>query len=381
MSSSRRAGQIVKRGERRWLVRVYRGTDAAGRRRYRNATVNGTKRDAQERLNEMLRDGEAGVEPSTLSLSAYLDRWLAESVAPRVRPRTLQDYRRFLDAYVRPELGDRRLARLTTLDLQSLYTKIGEEASAHAVVHTHRPLSAALRQAVAWKMLRRNPAEGVKVPREPRRGMCVLSPDEVVRFQTEAAKHPRGFIFTFSIVTGFRPGEVQGLAWSDCDLRAGTIAVRRSVAWLEAGRWEFGDPKTPQSRRTIPLPSSVAEALRRHRRDQLAFRSRQLERGRVGANHDLVFPSRTGEPLYGPNLSKRVLKPILAAAELDMRFRWYDCRHTCATLLLAAGENPKVVSERLGHATVAFTLDRYAHVLPGMQEGASERLEDLLFGA
>ena len=95
---------------------------------------------------------------------------------------------------------------------------------------------------------------------------------------------------------------------------------------------------------------------------------------------DLVFASQTGAPLDGQNLAYRTLKPILKAAGLPRKFRWYDCRHTCATLLLAACENPKVVSERLGHATVAFTLDRYAHVLPGMQESASEHLERILYG-
>ncbi len=98
-------------------------------------------------------------------------------------------------------------------------------------------------------------------------------------------------------------------------------------------------------------------------------------------DRDLVFANETGGPLDGQNLAYRTLKPILKAAGLPARFRWYDCRHTCATLLLAAGENPKVVSERLGHATVAFTLDRYAHVLPGMQERATNRLEEILFGA
>jgi integrase len=103
--------------------------------------------------------------------------------------------------------------------------------------------------------------------------------------------------------------------------------------------------------------------------------------GSGGANRiGRVFASQTGAPLDGQNLAYRTLKPILKAAGLPRKFRWYDCRHTCATLLMAAGENPKVVSERLGHATVAFTLDRYAHVLPGMQESASEHLERILYG-
>ncbi len=117
--------------------------------------------------------------------------------------------------------------------------------------------------------------------------------------------------------------------------------------------------------------------LRAHRVAQASYR---LETKAKYHDLDLVFASRTGAPLDGQNLAYRTLKPILKAAGLPRKFRWYDCRHTCATLLLAAGENPKVVSERLGHATVAFTLDRYAHVLPGMQESASEHLERILYG-
>ncbi len=154
--------------------------------------------------------------------------------------------------------------------------------------------------------------------------------------------------------------------------------MRRSLVHLKGGQWEIGEPKTRQSRRTIPLPRSVARELAAHRAAQAAHR---LRVGTKYQDHDLVFASETGGPLDGQNLAYRTLKPILRTARLSANFRWYDCRHTCATLLLAAGENPKVVSERLGHATVAFTLDRYAHVLPGMQERAANLLEEFLFGA
>jgi integrase len=208
--------------------------------------------------------------------------------------------------------------------------------------------------------------------------MCVLSAEEVARFQAEAPKYPNGFVLTFTLATGMRPGEVQALQWGDCDLGAGSATVQRSLVHLKGGRWEFGEPKTRQSRRTIPLPRSVARDLAAHRASQAAYR---LQIRREYEDHDLVFAGRTGTPLDGQNVANRTLKPILEAAGLPRRFRWYDCRHTCATLLLAAGENPKVVSERLGHATVAFTLDRYAHVLPGMQERATERLEGILYGS
>ncbi|MBW2230974.1 MAG: site-specific integrase, partial [Deltaproteobacteria bacterium] len=168
------------------------------------------------------------------------------------------------------------------------------------------------------------------------------------------------------------------LRWQDTDLDAGTVTIHQTLVHLEKGKWQFGTPKTPQSRRTIPLPISVLNQLRTHRVAQAKHR---LKMGEAYTDLDLVFASELGGPSDAQNLAYRVLKPALKAAGLPKEFRWYDCRHTCATLLLAAGENAKVVSERLGHATVAFTLDRYAHVMPGMQEQASEKLEAMLFGS
>ena len=373
------AGQIIKRGDNKWLVRIYLGADpGTGKRRYHSHSVNGTKKDAQRYRTAALRERDLGtfVEPARMDLNGYLDRWLNDAVKPRVRARTLQDYRRYLD-YVRCLLGNRRLDQITSLDIQAAYTKIGEDVSAHAVVHCHRTLRDAFGQAVKWSILARNPTDGVSVPAEPRREMCVLTPEEAMCFQAECRKHDRGLVFSFTVATAMRPGEVLGLRWQDCDLTSGAITVQQSLATLRGGKWEIGEPKTHQSRRTIPLPKSVTRDLIAHRAAQAEHRLRF--RG-VYEDLDLVFASPNGRPLNPDNLSRRTLKPVLKSAGLPRRFRWYDCRHTCATLLLAAGENPKVVSERLGHTKVAFTLDRYGHVLPGMQEKAADRLEQILFG-
>ncbi|WP_051344095.1 tyrosine-type recombinase/integrase [Alicyclobacillus herbarius] len=93
----------------------------------------------------------------------------------------------------------------------------------------------------------------------------------------------------------------------------------------------------------------------------------------------MVFTSENGEPIHKRNLIRRHFKPILKAAGLPENIRLYDLRHTCATLLLAAGENPKIVSERLGHASVNMTLNRYSHVLPDMQKSAADKLQWMLF--
>lgn len=149
------------------------------------------------------------------------------------------------------------------------------------------------------------------------------------------------------------------------------------MIWRKGGGFYFSEPKTPKSRRTIPLPASVTRALIEHRRKQMETR---LKAGSDYQNNDLVFATGAGTPIMLRNLVRRHFKPALTRAGLPASIRFYDLRHTCETLLLAAGENPKVVSERLGHASVVLTLDTYSHVLPSMQQAATEKLENMLFG-
>lgn len=170
-----------------------------------------------------------------------------------------------------------------------------------------------------------------------------------------------------------------GCPWSDVDLDAGLVTVLRSLIWksYKSGDWYFGEPKTPRSRRRLPLPTSVTTALKVHKRRQAEER---LKAGAAYKNLDLVFATSEGQPLIRLNVIQKHFKPILKRAKLPETLRLYDLRHSCATLLLAANENPKVVSERLGHSSITLTMDIYSHVLPDMQQAATEKLEKMLFG-
>ncbi|MGI8670276.1 MAG: site-specific integrase [Aridibacter sp.] len=144
----------------------------------------------------------------------------------------------------------------------------------------------------------------------------------------------------------------------------------------KGGGFIFSEPKTSKSRRSIPLSNEALTSLRTHRKRQLENR---LKLGASFENLDLIFPSELGTPIQHRNLVRRYFKPILKKAELP-NIRLYDLRHTTATLLLSAGENPKVVSERLGHASVVLALDTYSHVLPTMQQDATKKLGNILYG-
>jgi integrase len=368
-------GQLIERGEDRWLVRVYAGRDSRGRRNYVNQTVRGSKKEAQRVLTKLLgaRDSGTLVRASRETVRAYLERWLDTWAKPRLRIRTHQSYRWLMERYVLPVLGDLRLSQLTPADIQHLYNRMAEGGlSTRTIRYTHSVLRSALVQAVRVNLIVRNPADLTEPPRLVRREMKALGPVEAAAF-LKAARDDRWYAFWLLLLTsGLRPGEALGLKWSDLD--GSRIRVQRVLVPGSRGRWRLEEPKTAKSRRVVALPESVARGLQAHRRQQAEER---LRAGELYQDHGLVFATSTGTP---PNYRGLVLShfdPILKRAGLPPH-RPYDLRHSAATLLLAMGEHPKVVSERLGHSSVTITLDTYSHVLPDMQERAAARLDALL---
>jgi integrase len=372
------AGQINKRNENTWLVRIFLGRDAGGKRLYMNKTIHGTKKDAQKYLTAKLREKDLGVliEPALMSLNEYLDKWFEEIAKPRLRESTFNQYVWIAKSYIRKELGLIRLADVQAYQVQKCYGELKKQGlSPRTIRYTHNVLSSAMKQAVKWKMIIQNPCELCDLPRQEKKEMLCLSPEQTKKFLTVAKENKWFAMFLTVIETGMRPEEYFGLQWKDIDFEHKQISVRRAAIEKKGGGFSFTEPKTKKSRRKIPISISVSTALKTHRRNQLE------ERMRIATyykDYDLVFASETGTPLQRKNLTDRHFKPLLKKAELP-NIRLYDLRHTTATLLLSAGENPKVVSERLGHASIVLTLDTYSHVLPTMQEAATEKLEKIMF--
>jgi len=221
----------------------------------------------------------------------------------------------------------------------------------------------------------RNPADLVELPRQSRREMKALSPEEAGRFLEAAAEDRWAVLFAIALKTGMRPEEYLGLQWKDIHLQRGTVTVQRALVWRNGQQWRFGEPKTSRSRRSIPIATSLTQALIEHKRRQAEER---LKAGPAYQNLDLVFATKDGGPLMRRNLVRRHFKPILKRAGLDESLTLYGLRHSCATLLLTANVNPKVVSERLGHSSITMTLDVYSHVLPTMEWEASDKLEKII---
>jgi integrase len=372
---ARKVGQIIARGDRRWLIRVYLGRDReTNKRNYHNRTIHGSMREAQSYLTRKLRERELGrdLEGAKITLNEYLDRWLETAVRPRVRPKTFQDYQGMLHRYVRPILGERVLAGLRPLDLQTMYLQMTERGlSARTVRYAHVVVKSAMQQAVRWRLLLENSADRLKVPQQQRNEMRALTVDQARTFLKAVEGTKYGPVLAVALTTGMRPSEYLGLKWQDIDWARQTISIVRSIRRLN-GKWCFSDTKRSRSRRPIKLQGWIVARLR-------DLQTKASAHDLCPEGHDLVFKAPSGQPINADYLAKH-FRSILDLAGLP-RIRLYDLRHSAATIALAAGVSPKVVSEQLGHASTAFTLDTYAHVLPHMQDEAAARVEAMLFRA
>jgi integrase len=226
---ARKVGQIIARGDRRWLIRVYLGRDHETKKRnYHNRTIHGSMREAQAYITRKLRERDLGrdLEGAKITLNEYLDRWLETAIRPRVRPKTFQDYQGMLHQYVRPVLGQRVLAGLRPLDLQEMYRHMTERClSARTIRYAHVLVKGAMQQAVRWRLLIENPADGLKVPQQVRNEMRSLTIERARALlkATEGTKY--GPVLALALTTGMRPSEYLGLKWQDIDWARQRLAL------------------------------------------------------------------------------------------------------------------------------------------------------------
>ena len=225
----------------------------------------------------------------------------------------------------------------------------------------------ALVTAVRWGLVIRNVAEAVDRPTVPKHEITPLDVEQAKKFLEAAESDRLHSLYVLALTTGCRQGELFGLEWSDIDLKAGTLMVRRTLVEL-SGKITTNEPKTAKGRRLIELPGMAVESLWQHK-------AKLMVEGL--ASCPFVFPDSEGNHLRRQNVLRRSFQPILKRTGLkDVRF--HDLRHSSATLLLSAGVHPKVVQERLGHSQIGVTMDTYSHVLPTMQREASGKLDGLL---
>jgi len=382
----RPTGHIRQRSPKSFEVRYSLGTDkATGKPRYATATVSGTRKEAERELRRRLRSIDTGehVDPNRITVAKWLADWLS-TVRGEVAPKSFERYTEVVDGYLTPALGNLPLSKLTPSNIQKAYNdwaiggrrdcKTGPLAP-RTRRHIHRILGAALARAVEHQVLARNPADVLRkrLPKVERRPMAVFSAEQTTRFLVSIRHTHTYWPVLMALTTGMRRGEILALRWKNVDLDRASLRVVESVEQTKAGI-RFKAPKTERAR-AVALPAFAVEELRRLKRLQAEF---LLQLGVRQTGETLVCCREDGGVLQPTSLTHQFTYLMKRSPDLP-RLRFHDLRHSHATQLLVEGIHPKVVQERLGHSSIAITLDLYSHVAGTLQEDAAARL-DVAFG-
>jgi integrase len=376
-------GHVRRRGDM-WAVVVDLPRDpVTGKRKQKWHSGFRTKKEADKALTDILSrlDQGAYVEPTKQTLAAFMDEWLA-GTKRTLRPSTFATYEMIVRAHVKPRLGSLPLQSLTAARLNAVYADLlsggrrdGKGGLSPATVrYVHAVIRKALSDAVRWNLLTRNVADAADPPRASRAPIRTWSAREVQAFLAHVQTDRLYAAYFLAATTGMRRGEVLGLRWQDVDLEAGRVSVVRSLTVVGGYEMHISEPKTAKGRRSVALDDQTVKALKGHRERQMLERALQ---GDEYADEDLVFCHEEGTPVHPDSFSDAFWRHV-KAANLP-RIRFHDLRHTHATLALAAGVHPKVISERLGHASVTITLDTYSHAIPALQETAASLVASLVF--
>lgn len=413
-------GSISQRPDGRWQGRLELGWENG--KRQRKTLYGKTRKAVAAKLTKALTDARTGelIADERQTVAQFLNRWLADVAKARVRPLTYRSYENAISKYVVPHLGPESIARLTPQHVQRWLSTLEKEGvSAARRAYLRGMLRNAWNTALRWKVASRNVAALVDAPRVVTHEIQPLNPEQAQQLLKAVAGKSLEALVTVGLSCGLRRGEMLGLKWADVDLEQGTLRVRHALqrfggdgakrrpllgeqkrvkaAIKEAatdgereqlntelaavGRkllsmktsLQLVEPKSSRSRRTIMLPAVAVKSLKAHRVEQLKAK---LAAGEDWKNQGFVFATAIGTPLE-PRRVTREFRTLLTDADLPP-VRLHDLRHSCATLLLAQGVNPRVVMEILGHSQVSLTLNTYSHVLPQLQREAASKIDAVL---
>jgi integrase len=372
-------------GKKKYLVRVYAGTDAKGKRRSASIVIYGERSIAEAKELELKQRRNQGqpLSESKLTLEKFFIEW-KQAVRVRMKEKTLNWFEQQFSKHIAPAFGHVKLTSLEPLEIEQFYTeKIESGLGAGSIESFHAVLSLMYKDAIRWKHVRQSPMPLVTIPKLAKKEMMCFDLEQALKYREATYKVTYGLVLRFALQTGLRPEEYTGLKWPYLDFNyksrtgkpQGRVTVRETVIpGKPGGGWWWSVPKSEKGKRDVLFPLALLQEIQQHKAQQ---REQKMRLGNHYQDNDLVFATPLGTPIDARMLSFRMHKKALEIAELSSAFRLYDLRHSWVTLSFLSGADIKTVSEQAGHASTAFTMDRYAHVLPEMREDAVYKLERL----
>lgn len=383
-SGSIRKREVTRNGKpyTYWEGRVTVDIDPITGKQVQRTITGKTQKEVAQKMREIAVevDQKTYKAPCKLTVGEWLDIWLVEYLGS-VKPRTADSYRTTVETHLKPALGPVKLEALNAPMIQKFYNSLQQPAegrdkplSGKTVRNVNGVFHKALQQAVEIGYLRQNPATACKLPRAERPEIKPLDSNEIAKFLSVIQGHKFAPIYTVTLFTGLRQGEVLGLTWEAVDFDKGIIHITRQLQKERRGNgvYRFAPTKRDKWRHIMPA-ASVMDVLREQRRRQTAWRNAA---GSAWEDNDLVFTNELGHNLSAQTVYLHFKKLVAQIGCPDVRF--HDLRHSYAVAALQSGDDVKTVQENLGHHTAAFTLDVYGHVTVPMKQASADRMEHFI---
>lgn len=357
-----------------WEARLTIGRAPGTGKQVQRSFTGKTQKEVRKKMQAAAVAVNAGTytEPTKITLGQWLDIWLAEYLGG-VKPTTASTYKAMINNHIKPALGSVLLSNLHPHIIQQFINSL--PLAAASVRLTYRVLHLSLEKAVKLEYINKNPAGGCELPKLTQKEMHPLSDEETAAILNVAKNTPLEQLIIVALFTGLRESELLGLTWNSVDFSRGTLAIDKQLARNRFRQNDnvFSSPKSGKSRVLLPA-SAVMKTLRRQ---QLHQKEMQLHAGNLWNNtYNLVFTNADGSPLEQSNIGQRFKKLALTAGIENVHF--HDLRHTYAVNAIRAGDDIKTIQSNLGHATAAFTLDKYAHFTESMQQASAQRMENFI---
>ncbi|MED3733532.1 tyrosine-type recombinase/integrase [Geobacillus stearothermophilus] len=368
---------MINTREKGFYFRIDVGKDpVTGKRKQASFGPFRTKTEAKKELLKIKNQVDDGsyFKESTEDFSMFMERWFNTSYKRTVEITTAKSREYVIRNHIMKYFQHKKINEITTFDIDSFYVdKLDSGYSGAYIRQMHNLLNQAFDQAVRWSLVKVNPVKNAKPPKVKSEEKITWTVDEVNRFLNLIKDSSMEIPYLLAIFTGMRRGEVLGLKWDDVDFENKKIRIKRSLCFVSGKGLIFKEPKTKKSKRQISISQHVVNVLKKHKQKQ-EFQKEKL--GTQYQDNNLIVCTDDGKPLDPRNLLRQFYRLIEEASV--PRISFHDLWHTHATILMQQGENPKVVSERLGHSRVGITLDLYSHVSDDLQEQAAEKFENAL---
>ena len=364
-------GNIRQRPDGRWEARYTVGRDPGTGKQIQRSVYGSTQKEARQKLAQITASIDTGTykEPCKMTVGEWLDIWRRDYLG-NLKPCTVRTYETAIRNHISPALGVIRLTALHPHMVQGFIN--GLELSPGSIRLVYQVLHTAMEKAVQLDYIPKNPTCGCELPRRDRKEIHPLDDQQLAALLETAKGHPLEQLVTVAFFTGMRQSELLGLTWDCVDFTTGVIRVNKQLSRLEHREKSglFVSPKSGKGRIITAAPL-VIRSLQAQRRRQAEM---QLKAGSLWSNPPgLVFTNAVGTPLEQRTVDYQFKRLVSAAGMEGVRF--HDTRHTYAVNAIRAGDDVKTVQGNLGHASAAFTLDRYGHFTEQMRQDSAARME------